>query len=480
MGRLRAPIMDQPRHIHDLADELLSEIVDLLDPPRVIYTKPNGKVHESINIFGEASDLDRFRLVCKRFMRIGTPHRFSRFTLRFSKHGFRRLDQLLEMQLACYVKSITYMVRPFYQGGGWPQIMQELETQRPTLFRAHSHRYREQTDLTLHNHDVSRLRLVLAASTSLQEIILLRLQDGADDLLLHFMRTHSTASFNWEPACTRAITSLSIALLNSTSKIRFTAPQISPEATLNLIHTPPEYFSAMGSHITSLDINIPSTTDLANTISSLSPLLLRFFIAAKSLTAFHIGFLGRHPLDLNLNPMLQHIHRKALRKLSIQGWRLDASELIAVARKHAQLRDLRLVGISLRTGLWRDVLLVLREELVLDHIELREIDYDNYFDSIVSTGMDVSNVGPVGVFGPGPSPLTVSAGTAEVGSAGVPALRGRRGLLRRDSVEKLRDLAVEDLGDDGVRVMRRQLPLWEAWVLSSMGRSGRNGRSWNM
>lgn len=118
MGRLRAPIMDQPRHIHDLADELLSEIVDLLDPPRVIYTKPNGKVHESINIFGEASDLDRFRLVCKRFMRIGTPHRFSRFTLRFSKHGFRRLDQLLEMQLACYVKSITYMVRPFYQGGG--------------------------------------------------------------------------------------------------------------------------------------------------------------------------------------------------------------------------------------------------------------------------------------------------------------------------------------------------------------------------
>lgn len=138
------------------------------------------------------------------------------------------------------------------------------------------------------------------------------------------------------------------------------------------------------------------------------------------------------------------------------------------------------MGISLRTGLWRDVLLVLREELVLDHIELREIDYDNYFDSIVSTGMDVSNVGPVGVFGPGPSPLTVSAGTAEVGSAGVPALRGRRGLLRRDSVEKLRDLAVEDLGDDGVRVMRRQLPLWEAWVLSSMGRSGRNGRSWNM
>ena len=120
MGRLRAPIMDQPRHIHDLADELLSEIASFLDPPRVMYTKPNGKSHESSDTFGEASDLDRFRLVSKRFMRIGTPHRFSRFTLRFSKHGFRRLDQLLEMQLACYVKSFTYMVRGFYQGRGIP------------------------------------------------------------------------------------------------------------------------------------------------------------------------------------------------------------------------------------------------------------------------------------------------------------------------------------------------------------------------
>lgn len=110
--------MDQPRHIQDLADELLSEILYLLDPPREIYNKFNGNGHQAVSLNGEASDLDRFRLVCKRFMRIGTPHKFSRFTLRFSEHGFRRLDELLEMQLACYVKSITYMVRPFYQGSG--------------------------------------------------------------------------------------------------------------------------------------------------------------------------------------------------------------------------------------------------------------------------------------------------------------------------------------------------------------------------
>lgn len=121
MLRLRAPIMDQPRHIHDLADELLSEILSfLLDTtPRALNGRFNGNGHSLRAItHGAVSDLDCFRLVCKRFMRIGTPHRFHRFTLRFSDHGFRRLDELVDMHLACYVKTITYMVRPFYQGSG--------------------------------------------------------------------------------------------------------------------------------------------------------------------------------------------------------------------------------------------------------------------------------------------------------------------------------------------------------------------------
>lgn len=119
--------MDQPRHIHDLADELLSEILSFLlgTETRAL----DGKMYESKQNcafepdshpigYGEASDLDRFRLVCKRFMRIGTPRKFSRFVLRFSHDGFQRLEDLLDMQLACYVKKVTYMVRPFYQGSG--------------------------------------------------------------------------------------------------------------------------------------------------------------------------------------------------------------------------------------------------------------------------------------------------------------------------------------------------------------------------
>jgi hypothetical protein len=112
--------MVQPRHVYDLADELLGEILLFLLEPAPRARNGSSHVNGSGNAieYGEASDLDRFRLVCKRFMRIGTPHKFSRFILRFSEHGFRRLEQLLEMQLACYVKTFTYMVRPFYQGSG--------------------------------------------------------------------------------------------------------------------------------------------------------------------------------------------------------------------------------------------------------------------------------------------------------------------------------------------------------------------------
>jgi len=121
--------MDRPRHIEDLADELLSEILSfLLRPePRLfgfLPALPNPYIRSSSTsstrgLSSEAnSDLDRFRLVNKRFMRIGTPRKFSYFVVRFSEEGFRRLEHLLDMQLACYVRRFTYMVRPFYQGSG--------------------------------------------------------------------------------------------------------------------------------------------------------------------------------------------------------------------------------------------------------------------------------------------------------------------------------------------------------------------------
>lgn len=118
--------MDKPRHVQNLADELLDGILSvLLGSERAVDEIPHPDAHDSsqtngngTSCYGERSDLDRFRLVCKRFMRISTPRKFRRFALRSSIHGFKRLEDLLNTQLACHVRYFTYMVRPFYEGDG--------------------------------------------------------------------------------------------------------------------------------------------------------------------------------------------------------------------------------------------------------------------------------------------------------------------------------------------------------------------------
>ncbi|KAJ5543322.1 hypothetical protein N7461_009325 [Penicillium sp. DV-2018c] len=500
MLRLRVQIMDQPCHVQGLADELLSEILSyLLEPaPRALNGRFNGNGHgppPRSSEYGEAAHLDRFRLVCKRFMRIGTPHKFHQFTLRFSDHGFQRLDELVDMQLACYVKTITYMVRPFYHAHGTASSTSRLQAENPELSRLHSCRLQEQVNLILTNDDQYSLQRAISEFTALQEIKLLRLQDEADERLLDFIRdtslptsTGATIHFDWEGACSRAITNLSLALLSSKcTSIRFTGPQISPEATLQLLRAPSETLANMGERLTSLDINFHSTTNITSTTSDLSEVFRRFFMAAKNLIAIHIGFLGKTPLDLDLEQVFHHIRWKALRKLSIQGWRLGADEIIALLRRHsAQLREFRLMAVYLRPGgAWRDVLVVLREEMKqLEHLVLRDIDYAAHFDAVaVSNGVEVFDGYPVV---PAEPSLTVATAQSAVAMQITPdgsaaSIGGRRLSLRRTSVERLRALSCVELGDDCVHVLREQIPFWETWVLSAMRETKRNGRShWSM
>jgi hypothetical protein len=521
MLRLRVPIMDQPRHVQDLADELLSEVLSyLLEPaPPALNGRFDGNGHTPRSgEYGDTSDLDHFRLVCKRFMRIGTPHKFKKFTLRFSDHGFRRLDELVDMQLACYVKTITYMVRPFYHGNGtssslpllqaneptnnetgWNRSLRTLESENPELSSIHSRRLQEQTNLTETNNDQFRLQRAIAEFTALQEIKLLRLQDEADERLLDFIRDNSldtstaaTIRFDWESACSRAVTNLSLALLNSKcTSIRFTGPQISPEATLQLLRAPSETLANMGERLTSLDINFHSTTNINSTMSDLSEVFHRFFIAAKNLIAIHIGFLSKTPLDLDLEKIFHHMRWKTLRKLSIQGWRLGADEIVALLRRHsAQLREFRLMAVYLRPGgAWRDVLVVLREEMEqLERLVLRDVDYAAHFDAVaVSNGVEVFDDHPAV---PAEPSLTVAAVTSSVQSDVTTSLApdgsvaftgGRRLSLRRTSLERLRALSSVELGDDGLHVLREQIPFWEAWVISAPHGTKRNGWShWSM
>lgn len=129
--------MDRPRQIEDLADELLDEILKFLVGPdqlrqdTQLTSMPDGHGHGHVqghgygygHGYGERQDLDKFRLVNRRFKRLGTPRKFCRFVLRFSRDGFQRLEEFLDMRLACYVRHFTYMVRPFYQRSGTVSVL---------------------------------------------------------------------------------------------------------------------------------------------------------------------------------------------------------------------------------------------------------------------------------------------------------------------------------------------------------------------
>ncbi|KAJ6104541.1 hypothetical protein N7523_010861 [Penicillium sp. IBT 18751x] len=485
--------MDLSRHIQDLADELLSEILSFVLEPssstRNCHSYGNGHGQDSIDNHshqrGEASDLDRWRLVCKRFMRIGTPRKFSRFVIRFSLDGFRRLEELLKMQLACYVRTVTYLVRPFYTGSGWTPVLQTLHTSNTTLAEIHSRRLHEQTNLIETDHDLIQLSRAIAAFPALQEIKLLRLQDSADEQMIDFLHTSNTTTraphFNWELACSRAVANLGIALLDSQcTAIRFIGPQISPEATLKLLNAPSTTLAAMGSRLTSLDITFHSSTDISSTMADLSDVFGRFFAEAKNLVSIHIGFPPKSPLDLDLEAIFHETRWKTLRTLSLQGWILADHEIISLARRHRRmLREIRLGAIYLRRGgRWRNVLAVLRGELErLERVELREIDYEENFDLLASgSGVEVFDV-PLGA-----QPDTLLSSSVSVATgAPLPVVRNglgaepagvARGRLsapwRSEDLEKLLTLTIHDMDDDGARVQREQVGLWEAWVQSGL------------
>lgn len=370
----------------------------------------------------------------------------------------------------------------------------------------HSRRLHEQITLIETNQDLIQLRSGIAAFSALQEIKLLRLQDQDDECLLDFIRDSSfrngegtdpsTARFEWESACSRAVTTLGIALLGSQcTAIRFIGPQISPEATLQLLKTPSTTLAAMGSRLTSLDINFHSNADITTTMSDLSSVFYRFFVEAKNLVAIHIGFPPKTPLDLDLEAIFHDIRWKTLRTLSLQGWRLSADEIIALARRHRrQLRDFRLCAIYLRPmGRWRDVLSVLREEMErLDRVELYDIDYADHFDTLsMTSGTEVFDVD---LPAPAPSSLSAAAaasfpeqpwvsGPSSDSSYFSPLMHGRRVPLRRASLEKLRSLSTDDLEDNGYIVQRDQVPIWAAWVLAAQQRrmhsNGHGNGHWN-
>ncbi|KAL5000049.1 hypothetical protein BDV10DRAFT_41718 [Aspergillus recurvatus] len=478
---------ESPRRIEDLADELISDILFFLvaaenrspaSSPVNSHALLPGLNGRRAHVYGEETELDRFRLVCKRFLRISTPRKFTSFHLRFSRRGFRRLEELMHMQLACHVRHFTYMVRPFYQESGWSQFFADDFPAAET----HRARLQEQIYILTGNHDRELLEKALVAFSSLQEVKLLRLQDQADEQLLDHVRERSlegTLGLIWEPACTRAVSSLGKALLASKcTSVRFLGPQIDPKAAVRLLQTPSAALSAIGARLACLEVTFYAKADMTSLMQNLSQVFHDLFLAAKNLEAIHLGFATAVPLGLSLDQVFHRIQWKRLRKLSIQGWRLNSQEIVALIRRHRhQLRDIRIVNVSLRDGSrWRDVLSVLHDEMdEIEHIDLREIDYVS--DDAVH-GVNSSN-------GHGSS-YGISHGNGNGSGAGSFAFHHQRFLNTAVNInhlelafallnlphhasipEVISKLSVDELGDNGIHVSHEKRQIWEAWVLSS-------------
>ncbi|KAL4974859.1 hypothetical protein BDW66DRAFT_167513 [Aspergillus desertorum] len=469
---------ESPRRIEDLADELISDILFFLVPaedrspassPVNSYALLPGLNGRRAHVYGEETELDRFRLVCKRFLRIGTPRKFTSFHLRFSRRGFRRLEELMHMQLACHVRHFTL---------GWSQFFADDFPAAET----HRARLQEQIYILTGNHDCELLEKALTAFSSLQEVKLLRLQDQADEQLLDYVRERSLEGrlgLDWESACIRAVSSLGKALLASKcTSVRFLGPQIDPKAAVKLLQTPAATLSAIGARLACLEVTFHAKADMTGLMQNLSQVFHDFFCAAKNLEAIHLGFASAVPLGLTLDQVFHRIQWKRLRKLSIQGWRLTSHEIVALIRRHRrQLRDIRIVNVSLRDGSrWRDVLSVLHDEMDgIEHIDLREI---NYVGDDAVHGIN-SGIGRGSSYG-------ISHGIGQGNGAGSSGFHQQHFLSTAVSInhlelafallnlpphasipEVISNLTVDELGDNGIHVTNEKRQIWEAWILSS-------------
>ncbi|RAO71467.1 uncharacterized protein BHQ10_007479 [Talaromyces amestolkiae] len=491
-------MMSEPGRINYLADELLGLILSFLiadaefpDGREILQdyafppynNKRNGT--NAVASRGERTDLDRF-----------------------SAEGFRRLNELVDMQQAHHTRYFTYMVRPYYQGRDWERFLAEIARDYPTLSEIHTARLADQTSLVKNARDILSLKRALVAFTSLQQIKLLRLQDRADEDIMERARRFVSVrdvKLDWEPACSRAIEGLALALMGSSCQsVRFLGPQLSPEAALKLLNAPRVTMSALGERLTCLDIYFHSASDVTALMSKLSTTFKDFFQAARNLVTINVGFPADRPLNLHLEDVFHHIHWPRLRSLGIQGWRLHSSEISAIARRHqSQLRELRLPYVYLLDGSrWRDVLSILHDDMErLEKLNLQHINYASHFNTEIMNGIEIppgsttdedeqrdedDDTNPNGELEPSQSDTDSSSiasihdSQSEISSETEESYRQqhrypyRHHHHQRDlqtlSEQELSMLTANDLGDNGIYVKREHWHIWEKWVVISRRR----------
>lgn len=255
----------------------------------------------------------------------------------------------------------------------------------------------EQREIIQTQEDVRVLNKAISAFVSLQHVQILRLQDQEDGELISYIRQHDQLNqlveLKWAPACSHSTKTIGGALLASSSPCsRFSSPMLSPQSALVALNDSSTTLSLLAQRLTCLELHFDDGIDLDNRMRELSALSKVVFSAAKNMQAVHIGFPTHRPLTLRLEEIFHHVKWEKLLAFGIQAWRLDADEIIGLARRHRdRLRGLRLRDVILRDGSrWQDVLATLRAEMSrLDWVSLRRIDYEKHFDEQWTLGAEV-------------------------------------------------------------------------------------------
>ncbi|KAF2402758.1 hypothetical protein EJ06DRAFT_472677 [Trichodelitschia bisporula] len=387
-----------------LPNELLRAVVDQIeaDPDKGINVdrraylsqesfRPHPKLPTTL-----AQDLGNLRLTCKRFSELGAIHQFARVTTRFSQKGFQRLEWIAKQKhLGQHVKKFSYMVPYFYVEGRdrVGDVLPSLEASLGHLdVRVYIDKVNEQKRIVETKQDLKALKAALAAFTKLQHVQILPVQDRQDDMLLtyihHNINLTQFVELKWAPACLHSTRTIGEAMIASHSPCtRFSSPMLSPQSAMILAEHPPGAESStlgtLAARLTCLELHFDDNMDLDAKMRDLSPLFKTVFLAARNLEAVHVGFPSHRPLSLSLEEIFHGVCWEKLLAFGIQGWRLNAAEIIALAARHRYtLRGLRLRDVLLNEGsMWKDVLSFLRNDMArLDWVSLRRIGYSRHFD----------------------------------------------------------------------------------------------------
>ena len=167
---------------------------------------------------------------------------------------------------------------------------------------------------------------------------------------------------------------------------------LSPQSVLGAASNPPPTLGVLAERLTCLELHFDDGTDLEIRMRQLSSLSKAIFTAAVNIEAVHIGFPSHSPINLPLENIFHGVKFDKLQAFGVQAWRLEADEIIGLARRHREtLRGLRLRDVLLKEGSrWKDVLSFLRDNMKrLDWVSLRRIDYEKHFDEQQIFGAEV-------------------------------------------------------------------------------------------